>query len=1502
MKKGLLLCLFLSTTFYFYSQHVSSDYAKKAAIAFLKDKKSSELRSSTSLELKTIQTEVIASDTLLYVFEETDNNGFVIVSADFRAEPILGYSTKQGIESRQGLPPALIDLINAYKVYIRDIKKQTLLKSSSKNSKWEEVMNPVKLRASQAVIRGPLITTGWNQWKYYNDFCPNAIGGSLNGYNGKVPTGCVATAMAQIMRYWSYPKYGVDSHTYTHATYGTLSADFTGEYKWAEMPNAAPPVFGNEVAKVIYHCGVSVNMDYGWDGSGAYTRNAAESFKKYFKYASSTSYYRKDYTNGGIGDAQWIQMIKNELDNNRPVLYGGQSASGGGHAFICDGYDSDDRFNFNFGWGNSGDGFFNIAAITYCLDMEAIIGIAPQSIVTTLEKKTINGNQVNFFGTINPDGTNVSSVRFELYENGNLTPVYVNATVGTSSAQGLVEVTTPATTLQYGITYTYRLTGKDKNNTTINGEFFTVTVLEDSWVQQTSGTSNHLNSIHMLSETTGYICGNGGVILKTINGGRNWITQTSGVTYNLIGIQFLNANIGFAISSSGKILKTTNGGSSWSTIHNNSTTLQYYGGKGGLYVENENKIWIACNNGTFIYDGNASLESKRGGTSFSICRVNPATVALGCYSNYGVIYSSDGGTIWYRTSIAQSASLEFIYSVASSGDNYVIGCGGNGVLYKMNCNDSPPTEIALTSPVTTNLNGITFSSVSDAYAVGNNGVIIKTTDKGSSWNVVSPTAVNTNNLNSISFPSATKGWTVGNNGTILYCGPAFLAVNPLSGTVGPAVNNNTTFTVETSLSTWTASSLASWLTVTPNTSTGVLTVTANEANPTINPRTATVIVSGVGVSSVELTITQSGAAPLLSISPHTAQTIEAPANSNKVFSVTTTLTGWSTVSSDPTWLDATSDIMVGTITVKALTTNNTGSNRTATITVSGSGVSPVVLSITQKKLDARTLKWNGSYNEKWGDYRNWETQAGVPIGSGETPDQLTTVVIAAGKSTYPVLDEADPTAVCKDIYFEHGGEVARTDLMQYEKAFVDMTLLGNRWYMLSAPLQSMFPGDYYKTSPNPITDGLFVYTQLYKQTNPQGNNGNTSLGAGWTGTFNTPDIQMPAGFGFAVWLDDGAPMAIQNPINISFPKHDTEYYYYKANGTPFGSPIPLERVNEHKFIYEPVLENGIITLSASALAGHTAIVGNPFMSHWSFNEFYQQNATIVEEYKLLVNSDDGAFTTYRPDLTNGLSDFIAPMQSIVVTASSDFNQLKTPVTSSKTNPGNILRNSKELHSSLLEITASFNNQQNKTAILFSPEASGNKFRLNEDSYKLFVESATEPIVVYTRSSDGYALDINVLGDNTQIIPIGIRTSKTGKIKLQFSALTEFFSEYDVYFNDTQNNKKVKLDVSSEYEFDKTSSELFLDGRFYLSFNKVITDIDNIQPSSIVINTFKNQLQIISHLNLKDVEIFDIQGKRIANMNNLNKPTYTHSIEYNQFYIVKASDEQSVIVKKIIIRK
>jgi uncharacterized protein (TIGR02145 family) len=335
---------------------------------------------------KLIYTKIVENDPIYYVFQLNVNDGFVIIAADDNAFPILGFTDKGIFElDEENQPPAFAYWMQYYTDQLMLIKQKN--KSRGKNifDSWNDYKNT---NFAPDVVLDKLLplNTHWNQNQYYNTLCPQTgINGHPQGYptyNDHVPTGCVATAMAQIMRYWEYPIHGQGSHTYIDLSnpagvppcdqedpsYEISPVNFgNANYSWANMPNEVEEA-NNDIATLMYHCGVSVDMNYCYCGSGATTLAARNAFIDYFKYNEGAELIDRD-----IYAYDWETLLINEINSERPLFYQGvnnETIPGfqkGAHAFICYGWQvqgTNKWFRFNWGWGNSQyDGYYYVGPV-----------------------------------------------------------------------------------------------------------------------------------------------------------------------------------------------------------------------------------------------------------------------------------------------------------------------------------------------------------------------------------------------------------------------------------------------------------------------------------------------------------------------------------------------------------------------------------------------------------------------------------------------------------------------------------------------------------------------------------------------------------------------------------------------------------------------------------------------------------------------------------------------------------------------------------------------------------------------------------------------------------------------------------------------------------------------------------------------------------------------------------------------------------------------------------
>ena len=382
-----------------------------------------------------------------YVFNvaETAGGGFVIVSGDDTVTPVLGYSDN-GSYDENNLPPNFAGWMDNLQDEIRWTISQKQPRTEIIQQKWDDYLSG---NVSDYAVSS-LIRTTWDQGSPYWDLCPM--------YSGKrSPTGCVATAMAQIMNYHRHPARGNgQSNAYTTKEHGINmpSVSFAVNYDWGNMLNSYKGTTTAQqrtaVATLMYHCGLSVQMDYSPDaGSAASSTDVPAALKNYFGYDSSCSYVSKLlYTS-----TTWETMIKGQLDAGFPVLYRGQGTNGG-HAFVCDGYKDDGTFHFNWGWSGYADGWFVLTALntdigTFNTSQGMVINIKPAVNVpvtgVSLNKTTASifvGGTEQLIATVAPSGATNKTLTWRSNSTGVATVNSSGVVTGVSAGTATITVTT----------------------------------------------------------------------------------------------------------------------------------------------------------------------------------------------------------------------------------------------------------------------------------------------------------------------------------------------------------------------------------------------------------------------------------------------------------------------------------------------------------------------------------------------------------------------------------------------------------------------------------------------------------------------------------------------------------------------------------------------------------------------------------------------------------------------------------------------------------------------------------------------------------------------------------------------------------------------------------------------------------------------------------------------------------------------------------------------------
>lgn len=430
----IVLSISLSTVF---AERVSVEEASIVANTFMNGSSLSESGvNKVPGKRKIMKAASTPAQSQYYVYQDEDGEGWVIVAADDIVQPILAYSNT-GTFDVTNMPSNVRNWMGKYDKYITRLAEEGVTTGEETTAKWGKLRKGVNVVQKGNPVVGPLVTSKWDQDAPYYNLCPGT--GSDKAY-----TGCVATAMSQVMNYWKWPAKGTGSHSYkpldpntgrsSKRYTSTLSADFgSTTYDWNNMldsyNSSATDAQKTAVATLMYHCGVATEMMYGNDadgGSGTYTVNygiwgtsefpcAQNALYEFFGYKKATSYMRDGYTEEGTqyytpwNDADWTAMLKEELDKNHPIMYdgAGKTSQDGGHSFICDGYDDQDYFSFNWGWSGAYDGFYLLSNVSpgaggagggsynFSYDQGVIIGIVPdkKDLPQVVVTWSVNGNE-----------------------------------------------------------------------------------------------------------------------------------------------------------------------------------------------------------------------------------------------------------------------------------------------------------------------------------------------------------------------------------------------------------------------------------------------------------------------------------------------------------------------------------------------------------------------------------------------------------------------------------------------------------------------------------------------------------------------------------------------------------------------------------------------------------------------------------------------------------------------------------------------------------------------------------------------------------------------------------------------------------------------------------------------------------------------------------------------------------------------------------------------------
>lgn len=343
MKKLGLIVGFILMLLPVFGEKVPKHMAQEVALKFF---------SARGLEGKNVieTLEVFKGDVVAFYVINFEPEGWALLAADDRIKPVLAYSLTGKFTVNESLiSPETRYWIDNYREQIHSVIKENKLPKNKDWNKWLEG-NEIQLKSASSSV-SPLLSVTWNQNTGWNRFCPE----DEEGPGGHAYVGCVAVAMAQAMTVVKYPAQPQGKNSYVHDKYGTIYLNYDNEapYNWNEMPaNSA----NDENARLLYHCAVAVNMDFGPDGSGSLSSRVAGALKEHFGYTGEVKYFKRFDS-----DFEWKSLLKSELNKGNVLIYSGDPGTGDpGHSFNIDGYDINDYFHFNWGWSGKYNGYYTI--------------------------------------------------------------------------------------------------------------------------------------------------------------------------------------------------------------------------------------------------------------------------------------------------------------------------------------------------------------------------------------------------------------------------------------------------------------------------------------------------------------------------------------------------------------------------------------------------------------------------------------------------------------------------------------------------------------------------------------------------------------------------------------------------------------------------------------------------------------------------------------------------------------------------------------------------------------------------------------------------------------------------------------------------------------------------------------------------------------------------------------------------------------------------------------
>lgn len=484
----------------------------------------------------------LLSEPAYYICKPVNGEGFVIVAGDDCEDEILGYSTT-GEFSAESMPPALNNLLHNYALHIAHVRN---------GEEDANISHAAESSSSRATSVSALCKTSWAQAAPFYNLCPS-------DETGIALTGCAATAVSQVVYYHKYPASGTGKVAGTFNDHSTDSLNlneitFNYDKMLLNYNNGYSDEEAQAVAELLRAVGYGCQTQYGINFSGAYLPDAAYFLRNNFGYSNTTKVYYAD----SFEASHWLDMIKAELEEGRPILYTGYTTDWSGHLFVCDGYNFKDLVHINWGWGGQSNGFFNITILSpnknkpeegFVQDQQAMMGVQPmrdgedhstQYQINMRENMKYSAKGSNFTISL-PSLTNSSGIRasgsihFVIFnddkEVGNVQLIRYNFGSVYSSRRQEVNFSVPSNLANgsYSMKLAFKSNDSDKWHWVETGDRLSVINFN---VEGGSATESELvaNGINPICNV-----GNSASVRKYIDHG-NIVIKRNNQTYNLQGI------------------------------------------------------------------------------------------------------------------------------------------------------------------------------------------------------------------------------------------------------------------------------------------------------------------------------------------------------------------------------------------------------------------------------------------------------------------------------------------------------------------------------------------------------------------------------------------------------------------------------------------------------------------------------------------------------------------------------------------------------------------------------------------------------------------------------------------------------------------------------------------------------------------------------------------------------------------------------------------------------